>query len=292
MGMRRGTAAAATAVMVALVLGAPVGSGSQLPVSPSWSWDRLTTFTYGSNSTCDVGDAGQTPHCNMSGADSRAEVQWKLKYDLVMIDNSGGTYGWGVGANCTRNSSFTACNHEKSRVASEIRAADPHKPVTVYRETLCRDGTALPSPDALWLNPLTKKRVKMSEIWLADSAGVLQPGVCDLRTTDAQDYVLTHNYFGEDLEFLHDDNITGMFVDSGIVMGLVSSSKLAGDAAHPPPITVGTRRELFNGTCTLFKVRAALDSSQLPLLGTQLSLSRCNHLHSELRTCWAASESS
>jgi hypothetical protein len=139
--------------------------------------------------------------------DSEAEVAWKLRYDLVMIDNSGGTYGWGVGANCTKNSTFAACNHEKSRVARMIRDADPSKPVTVYRETLCHDGSApLPSPTTLWFNPLTSKQVKMADIWFTDAAGILQPGVCDLRKTVAQDYILVHNYFGEGLEFLHDNN--------------------------------------------------------------------------------------
>ena len=177
-----------------------------LPISPSWSWDKLQTFTYGTNRTCDIGDP-VTSDCNVSGVDSETEVAWKLRYDLVMIDNSGGTYGWGVDANCTTNSTFAACNHEKSRVASQIRKADPSKPVTVYRETLCHDGSApLPSPTTLWLNPLTNKHVKMGDIWFTDAAGVLQPGVCDLRKTVAQDYILVHNYFGESLEFLNDSN--------------------------------------------------------------------------------------
>ena len=58
-----------------------------------------------------------------------------------MIDNSGGTYGWGAGASCAKNSSFKACNHQKSAEAGAIRAADPSKPVTAYRETLCSDGS-------------------------------------------------------------------------------------------------------------------------------------------------------
>jgi hypothetical protein len=252
-----------------------------MPISSSWSWDKLQTFTYGTNRTCDNGGPA-TQDCNISGVDSETEVAWKLRYDLVMIDNSGGTYGWGVGANCTKNSTFAACNHEKSRVASKIRKADPSKPVTVYRETLCHDGSApLPSQTTLWFNPLTNKHVEMGDIWFTDAAGVLQPGVCDLRKTVAQDFILVHNYFGESLEFLNDSNsesrlkrirlpttsactdlrgntihpaVTGMFIDSGIGMGLVVSSDLADNAGHPAPITVGTRREMFNGTCMLFKV--------------------------------------
>jgi hypothetical protein len=170
---------------------------------------------------------------------------------MQRIDNSGGTYGWGVGANCTRNSSFAACNHEKSRVASAIRAADPTKPVAVYRETLCWGGGPLPAADDLWFNPLTQQQVKYKDVWFVDAGGVLQPGVCDLRKTASQDFVLTQNYFGESLEFLHDKNITGIFVDSGVGMGLQTSSRSAPDYPHPVPVTVGTRRELFNGALFL-----------------------------------------
>ena len=158
----------------------------------------------------------------------------------------------------------------KSMVAAAIRKADPSKPVTVYRETLdcglAGNGSApLASPDDEWLNPLTHKRVRYRDIWFVDDSGVLQPGKCDLRKREAQDYVLTHNYFGDGtepssstpLEFLRDENITGIFVDSGILMGVAPVvSTFASNAANPAPISVGTRRGLFNGTATLFK-RAA-----------------------------------
>ena len=265
-------------------------AGGALPmVAADWSWDRLQTFTYGTNRTCDAGSSGVG--CNESGVDSPSEVDWKLKYDLVMIgkrpcslclivakvtrkllraDNSGSTYGFGNSANCLRNSSFAECNRMKSMVAAAIRKADPSKPVTVYRETLdcglAGNGSApLASPDDEWLNPLTHKRVRYRDIWFVDDSGVLQPGKCDLRKREAQDYVLTHNYFGDGtepssstpLEFLRDENITGIFVDSGILMGVAPVvSTFASNAANPAPISVGTRRGLFNGTATLFK-RAA-----------------------------------
>ena len=59
-------------------------AGGALPmVAADWSWDRLQTFTYGTNRTCDTGSSGVG--CNESGVDSPSEVDWKLKYDLVMI---------------------------------------------------------------------------------------------------------------------------------------------------------------------------------------------------------------
>ena len=58
----------------------------------------------------------------------------------------------------------------------------------------------LASPSDLWLNPLTHKRVRYRDIWFVDDSGVLQPGKCDLRKREAQDYVLTHNYFGDGTE--------------------------------------------------------------------------------------------
>ena len=120
----------------------------------------------------------------------------------------------------------------------------------------------------------------MSEIWLTDANGVLQPGVCDLRKTVAQDWVLTTNFFGEDLEFLHDQNISGIFVDSGIVMGMRTSSKFATDAKTPAVITVGARRGLFNGTATLFK-RAA---DMLGAAGKFLTVSLKDHFSSIAET--------
>ena len=58
------------------------GPGSILPIKTNWSWDKLPVFTFGTNRTCDTGEAG--PVCDESGVDSAAEVQWKLKYDLVL----------------------------------------------------------------------------------------------------------------------------------------------------------------------------------------------------------------
>ena len=60
-------------------------------------------------------------------------------------------------------------------------------------------------------------------------------------------------------------------------MGLSTSSELADNAKHPAPITVGTRRELFNGTCVLFKViadptiifNALILPASVPQLATQ-----------------------
>jgi hypothetical protein len=102
------------------------------PISSSWSWERLQTFTYGSNSSCCSIDkmpcncsAGTIP----SGIDSAAEVAWKLKYDLVMIDNSGGT-GISAEANCSESSNFESCNRLKSIAASQVR------PITFRRRTV------------------------------------------------------------------------------------------------------------------------------------------------------------
>eukprot|EP00039_Didymoeca_costata_P033182 m.41073 g.41073 ORF g.41073 m.41073 type:complete len:476 (-) comp9736_c0_seq1:21-1448(-) len=256
----------------------------------SWNWDRLQVFTYGSNSSCCPYN-GTNEHC-CSGIDSPDEIEWKLKYDLVMIDNSLGTKGfsknWPLnetaddGPNCLPTSNFELCNAFKSAVAGAIKQRDPSKVVTVYRETLdCGtegNGTApLANPSDLWFNPFENKSVKYGDMWLVDSDGFLIPGACDFRKTVAQDYVLAHNYFGEQFQWLTDDNISGIFIDSGIIMGLRTGTREDGTLAK---ITVGTRRGMFNGTVTLFKRAAAMLGEH----GKFLTVSLKTHFSSIIKT--------
>lgn len=51
----------------------------------AWSWDKLSTFTYGTNTSC-CGSSDRSPHC-CSGIDNTTEIRWKLRYNLDFIDN-------------------------------------------------------------------------------------------------------------------------------------------------------------------------------------------------------------
>ena len=82
-----------------------------------WSWDKITTFSYGTNTSC-CGPGGNASCC--SGVDSPAEIAWKLQYDLLIVDNdlaapachnAGGKINW------------TRCNDFRGARAADIKAS-------------------------------------------------------------------------------------------------------------------------------------------------------------------------
>lgn len=151
------------------------------PASPlPWSWDRLPTFTYGTNSSCCPYN-GTNAHC-CSGVDSPAEVLWKTRYDLVLIDNELSTPG--CLNSTTHLVNWTQCNDFKAAQAGAIKAVDPTKPTFVYRGGPfgCFDmGTSVPGdPAATWLDYLVDPPVTrtVGETWLVGMDGKTEAGTC------------------------------------------------------------------------------------------------------------------
>jgi hypothetical protein len=205
---------------------------------PGWSWDNLATFTYGSNET--IVDAQN----RTSGADSPEEIDWKVKYDLVLIDNVLSSVGC---SNTKHDINWTSCNDFKAERCADIKKKDPKKPCFVYRGgpfgCFSMEDQSV-DPDEKWYNYLTKKTLRLKDTWLVDRAGVQLPGQCDFRKQEAQDYWLTQQVFGPNMRWLKDKNVDGMFSDSGLIMGW------GGDRHN---ITIGDRNELFNATSVLMK---------------------------------------
>lgn len=222
----------------------------------AWSWDSISTFTYGTNTSCCDSSSSVNLSC-CSGIDSLKEIKWKLQYDIVLIDNDLSSPGC---QNQNRTVNWTKCNDFKSARAADVRAVSPSKPIFVYRggpfgcDPGVSDGAGPSSPSRKWFDYLsaTPQWRTVGETWITDRFGVVVPGTCDFRKESAQNFWLTQMVFGKaepdqaepPQRWIKDTNISGFFSDSGLVMGWKGTGL---------NITVQDEREIFNATCTTMR---------------------------------------
>ena len=96
--------------------------GCMVQGSFEWSWDRLPVFTYGTNTSCCPYN-GSNYHC-CSGVDSSAELDFKTKFDVVLIDNELSSPGC---INMTTGKvNLTACNDFRAARAADVKVDANH----------------------------------------------------------------------------------------------------------------------------------------------------------------------
>ena len=176
---------------------------------------------------------------------SEAELDWKARYDVALVDNELSTPGCINSDTGVQNT--TKCNDFRAARAADIKRRSPSTTTFVYRSgpfgcNSLDDQTA--DPDTSWFDSIANIHRTLKDTWLVARFGMLNIGQCEFRKEAAQNYWLTQHVFGPENRWIEDTNVDGMFSDSGLIMGF------DGDRLN---ITVGDRNELFNATCVTMK---------------------------------------
>jgi|EP01047_Picozoa_sp_COSAG01_P025518 hypothetical protein len=204
---------------------------------PSWSWERLQTLTWGTNSSCCPYN-GTNSHC-CSLFENATELASKAEHDVIFQDNDLNMVGcrvpvrlpngsWASSPGAGGMDTLSTCKAARSAAAGRIKAvAGPSKPVLDYRGIIVAWWNYETPEDASW--------------WLkGDIPGsVPQVGVLDWRRGAVADYYV-NEVIG--LDTATDPNIDGVFVDSGFCI-----------AASNPNMTYASRVALQLAELAVFE---------------------------------------
>jgi len=209
--------------LVLVLLLAPPASASW-EWREDWSWERLQTLTWGTNSSCCPYNGTNSRCCSL--IENATELAHKATFDVIFQDNDLNMEGCRV-PEMLPNGSFAprpgsggmdplaTCLEARSAAAGRIKAAAPTKAVLDYRGIVIAWWDYTTADHAAW--------------WLkGDTPGsTAQVGVLDWRNKDAADYFV-EKVVG--LSTATDPHIDGIFVDSGF-----------GIAAGNPNMTYASR---------------------------------------------------